>query len=232
MAFALSPWQDLSRLFFPHHCLSCGADHLTSKAMLCVDCVSLLPQTGFFDQVDNPTEKTFWGRIPLQAGAALYYYSPGSLLQEILHRLKYHHQPQWGHFLGRAMGRALADAPRFAGVDLLVPVPLHPDKEKQRGYNQAFCLAEGIALTWQKTILANALVRPRSGKSQTKENRLTRWEQMQNSFSLGKTKGLEGKHVLLVDDVLTTGATLEACAKALLRVPGLQLSLATAGYSD
>lgn len=231
----MHPWlaftKDFTQLFFPHHCLACGGDHLPPSAGLCFHCANKLPLTHDFERADNPAEKTFWGRVPLAAAGALYHYAPGTVLQEILHRLKYHHQPQWGHFLGRAMGRALSQSPRFASVDALVPVPLHPHKMRSRGYNQAECIAQGIQETWNKPVLTTALVKLTLGQSQTQKSRLTRWEALQNSFALGATASLLHQHLLLVDDVLTTGATLEACAQQLLRIPGLRLSVATAAHT-
>lgn len=149
-----------------------------------------------------------------------------------MHQLKYKGNREMGLYLGRLMGYALAETNRFCAVDALVPLPLHPSKEKKRGYNQATVLCQGIAEVLEKPILKDVIIRTSHTESQTKKNRVQRWENMEGRFELAKPQAIEGKHVLLVDDVITTGATLEACGSELLEAENVQLSLATLCFSS
>jgi ComF family protein len=149
-----------------------------------------------------------------------------------MHQLKYRGNKEVGLYLGRLMGFALNDSNRFRYVDALVPLPLFPSKERKRGYNQAAVLCEGIAEAMQKPVLNNVVVRTLHTESQTKKNRIERWLNMEGRFDVTKPDLIEGKHLLLVDDVVTTGATLEACGSALLQVPDVKVSLATLCFSS
>jgi ComF family protein len=149
-----------------------------------------------------------------------------------MHQLKYRGNKEMGIYLGRLMGHALAETNRFRAVDALVPLPLHPSKEKKRGYNQATVLCQGIAEVLEKPILKGVVIRTSHTESQTAKNRVQRWENMEGRFQLVKPQAIEGKHILLVDDVITTGATLEACGAELLEAENVQLSLATLCFSS
>lgn len=221
----------LLHLFYPHNCEGCGSALVSDAQFLCTRCIHRLPATGFFNKPGNPVEKTFYGRLPLQHAAAVYYFTKGSLLQHLLVQLKYKNNREAGYFLGRMLGHALANAERFAGVEVLVPLPLNPQKEFIRGYNQSALLCEGIREIWKKPVLANAITRTRFTETQTHRNRISRWQNMENVFAVTEPQWLTNKHILLVDDVVTTGATLEACGSSILEIPGTQLSVAAAGYT-
>ncbi|GAA4739848.1 hypothetical protein GCM10023229_18910 [Flavisolibacter ginsenosidimutans] len=174
----------------------------------------------------------FRGRMPVVNATAQYYFSKGSRMQHLMHQLKYKSNKEMGLYLGRLMGYALAETNRFRTVDALVPLPLHPSKEKMRGYNQAMILCQGIADVLGKPVLKDVIIRTSHTESQTKKNRVQRWENMEGRFELVKPAAIEGKHILLVDDVITTGATLEACGSELLEAENVQLSLATLCFSS
>lgn len=221
----------LLHLFYPHTCEGCGSDLLYDHQFLCARCMHQLPATGFFAKAGNPVEKIFYGRVPVKQAAAAFYFTKPSLLQHLLVQLKYKNNKEAGYFLGRMLGHALAASERFADTDVLVPLPLHPKKEFMRGYNQAALLCEGIAEVWPKPILTNAVTRTRFTETQTHQNRLSRWQNMEEVFAVTQPKLLTHKEILLVDDVITTGATLEACGASMLAVKGAELSVVAAGYT-
>jgi ComF family protein len=224
--------ESLLHLAFPHVCEGCASDLVENGQLLCLRCLSDLPHTHFHDHPDNPVEKIFWGRLPLVEATAQYYFTKGSLVQKLLHSLKYRGNREAGRFLGRQMGHALAASKRFDTIEGLVPLPLFPAKERQRGFNQSALLCEGMATVLQKPVWTNILIRTSYTESQTKKGRVDRWQNMEDRFSLANGGVLAGRHVLLVDDVVTTGATLEAGGRVLLMIPGLQLSLAALCFSS
>jgi ComF family protein len=217
----------LLHLTFPHLCEGGGTDTLHPDHYLCVHCLDALPKTGFPLHDDNPVEQLFWGRLPVEHAAAHYYFTKESTMQHLMHEFKYHGHQDLGRYLGRLMGFDLLLSHRFSDLDALVPLPLHPAKEHVRGFNRATVLCEGIAEVMGKPLLTDVVTRPEFTETQTHKSRVERWQNMQGKFRLSNTQAAEGRHVLLVDDVVTTGATLEACGSVLLQVPGLRLSLAT-----
>jgi ComF family protein len=219
--------ESILHLLFPHLCAGCGTDTITIEHYLCAQCVSALPQTAFEKHAHNPLEKIFWGRLPLVAATARYYFTKHSQLQELMHQFKYRERKELGFYLGRLLGSAIASTDRFNDVDVLVPLPLFVDKERQRGYNQSMVLCEGIADVWLRPILDNAVARIYATESQTKKNRVERWQNMQDRFQLLDPAAVANKHILLIDDVITTGATLEACGRVLLNGQNTRLSIAT-----
>jgi ComF family protein len=223
--------QSFLHLFFPHNCEGCGMGLFDEKRFLCSRCIHQLPETKFVSLRGNPVEKLFYGRMHLTHAMAAYYFTKNSLLQHLMIQLKYRNNREAGYFLGRMMGIALANEPAFAGVDLLVPLPLNPKKEFKRGYNQAALICEGINVVWNKPVIHDAVERTRFTETQTKQNRISRWQNMEGVFNATDPQLLHNKHILLVDDVITTGATLEACGQAILAVEGTRLSIAAAAYT-
>jgi ComF family protein len=217
----------LLHLAFPHVCAGCGTDVLDSTQPLCLRCLDALPQTHFYQHSNNAVEKLFWGRLPLVAAAASYYFTKASLMQRLMHQFKYKGHKELGLYLGQQMGNSFMQTNRFSSVDALVPLPLFKAKERARGYNQAAVLCDGIAAAFQKQVLAQNVIRTAHTESQTRKNRIDRWQNMEGHFNVTDPERLAGKHLLLVDDVVTTGATLEACGRALLNVQGVRLSVAT-----
>ncbi|WP_353549073.1 phosphoribosyltransferase family protein [Sediminibacterium sp. KACHI17] len=227
----ISITRSLLQLVYPHYCLGCGSDHLGLSQQLCSRCIHQLPETGFFGKMNNPVEKAFFGRIRVEQAGALYYFTKHSLVQELMVQLKYRQNKHAGLFLGRMMGYALRSEPRFADIDLLLPLPLNPKKEFKRGYNQAEVICEGIREVWSRPLKTQLLQREKFTDSQTTQNRLSRWQNMEGVFKISASEQLIDKHVLLVDDVITTGATLEACGQTLMSIPNCRLSLAAAAYT-
>ncbi len=218
---------DVLHLFFPHHCEGCGSDVVKDSQLLCLQCHAKLPETGFFKLPGNPVEKNFYGRMHIEAGGAAYYFTKDSLMSHLITELKYHGKKEIGEYLGRMTGQHLKQADRFYSVDCIVPLPLNPKKQQKRGYNQAVAIAEGLSTIIEKPVVHTAVERKLFTETQTKEDRVHRWQTMQEVFAVKDPSMLENKHVLLVDDIVTTGATLEACGAEMLKVPGLKLSIAT-----
>ena len=227
MSFIQTIKESLLHLAFPHVCAGCGSDLLGKEHLLCLHCLNALPQTNFHKYTNNPVEKIFWGRLPLSQATAQYYFTKESLLQHLLKQFKYRGNGALAFYMGQLMGHQLATAERFLQVDALVPLPLFAAKEKARGYNQATLLCNGIADVMDKPVLNNIVTRTTATESQTKKNRIERWQNMEDRFTLADATVIAGKHLLLVDDVVTTGATLEACGHAILTAENVQLSIAT-----
>jgi ComF family protein len=224
--------ESILHLFFPHVCEGCGSDIIQPDHFLCLKCHSSLPKTDFHLYPNNPIEKIFWGRLPITHATAQYYFSKESTMQHLMHGLKYKGNKELGLYLGRLIGHALENTNRFRYVDGLIPLPLFPSKERKRGYNQATILCEGMAEVLAKPILNNVIIRTTHTDSQTKKNRVQRWANMEGRFELVNAEAINGKHILLVDDVITTGATLEACGAELMEAGNIQLSLATLCFSS
>ena len=224
-------WTSLANLLYPHHCHGCGTDVLEQEDVICLKCLHHLPLTDFGTKPNNPVEKIFYGRLNLFNATAAYYFTKDSLLQDLMIQLKYQKNKAVGYYLGKQLGFQLQQADRFRDVDALVPLPLNIKKEYKRGYNQAMVICEGIAAVWQKPILPGAVIRTQFTETQTKQDRIHRWQNMQHVFAIAQKNEICNKHLLLVDDVITTGATMEACGSILLQVPGTRLSLASVAWA-
>jgi ComF family protein len=226
-----SLWKDFTHLFYPQICAGCGSDVITADSPLCIRCIASLPLTNFHFHTGNQVEKIFWGRIPVTYATSLCYFNSGSLIQTLLHQLKYKGHKDLGYFLGRLMGETLIQSNRFSYLDALIPLPLFAAREKKRGYNQAALLCEGMSEAMKIPVFSDAVMRRTATSTQTKKNRLERWENIEGKFVINNPSLITGKHVLLVDDVITTGATLESCGNLLLQIPGTKLSIATLAYT-
>jgi len=192
-----------------------------------MQCIAVMPETNFHAYANNPIEKIFWGRLPLVSATAQYYFTKGSLMQHLMHELKYRGNKELGLQMGRLMGNDLQQTHRFCHVDALIPLPLFPAREKRRGYNQTTILCQGIAQVLNVDVLRDVVVRREHTETQTKKGRTERWQNMEGKFELLNSHKIENKHVLLVDDVITTGATLEACGHELTAANNARLSIAT-----
>lgn len=221
---------DLSHFLFPHICLGCKTDQIAQSEVLCVACSSQLPKTGFIGIQHNATEQVFLPRIPIEAAGSLLYFNTKSTTQELLHHLKYKQYKEVGSYLGNLMGMEINDSKRFNEVDAIVPIPIHPKKLYIRGYNQAEVIADGIAKFLQLPTINNWLVKTVAIASQTKKNRVDRWQSVDQTYSLNAGFQQNFRHILLVDDVLTTGATLETCARLFIE-KGIKVSIATAAIT-
>lgn len=218
-------------LLYPHICSGCGSDLLSVHNLLCVKCFHQLPHTHFAKFEGNPLEKDFWGRIKLEAAHSQFYFTKDFLIQHLIHRLKYKADTNIGVFLGEIMGNTLLSSNRFSTVDALVPLPLYPDKERKRGYNQATVICNGISAAMNIPVLYDAVVRKYATETQTRKHRTERWDNVKDSFNIQKRNEIAGRHILLVDDVITTGATMEACGQVILETENAKLSLASLAYT-
>jgi ComF family protein len=219
--------ESILHVVFPHVCDGCGSDLLNIESRLCIRCLASLPETNFEMHPNNPVEKDFWGRLPIVSGSAHLYFTKESLVQHLMHQLKYRGNKELGVQLGRIMGYALKSSNRFDKIDALIPLPLFPSKEKKRGYNQAKVLCDGIAEILNIPVLSNVIIRPQHTETQTKKGRIERWKNIEGKFKLIEPIAIQNKHLMLVDDVVTTGATLEACGNELLSANNVKLSVAT-----
>jgi ComF family protein len=189
-------------------------------------CIDAMPETNFEMHPNNPVEKTFWGRLPLVGATAQFYFTKESLMQHLMHQFKYKTNRELGLQLGKIMGEQIKKSGRFT-VDALIPLPLFPVKEKRRGYNQATVLCEGMAESMGIPVLDKVITRPQHTETQTQKGRIERWKNMEGKFILANPGAIRNKHLLLVDDVVTTGATFEACGNELLKAENVKLSLAS-----
>ncbi|ANH83430.1 phosphoribosyltransferase [Niabella ginsenosidivorans] len=222
----------LIHLFYPHICAGCASDALPLNSQLCLQCLHELPATGFEGHANNPVEKIFAGRIRFEAATARYYFSKGSPLQHMMHQLKYGGNKALGHQLGIEFGNALKASGRFRAIDAIVPMPLYSARERKRGYNQAAVLAKGIAEVLNKPVWETIVCRAEPTETQTKKNRTERWKNMQGKFFIIDNQKAIDQHLLLVDDVVTTGATFEACGSVILEITGARLSIAALCYAN
>lgn len=217
----------LLRLFFPRVCSLCGTPLVEGEQLVCTHCMLTLPMATGTREQDNFLEKRFWGRLPIEAATSLLLFVKDNPSQQVLHQIKYNGNERLAVMMGKRLGEWIATTGRFDDVELIIPVPLHRRKERQRGYNQSLLLCRGIAETFPRPIVADNLVRLKKTDSQTHKNREERLDNMRQVFALRHPEQLAHKHVLLVDDVITTGATTEACYQALRQVEELHISIAS-----
>ena len=223
---------DLFGLFFPNLCLGCGQPLIRGEEVICSICHFHLPKTYFHNDPENPLNRVFWGRVNLEAVTAFLYSQKGSMVQQLLHQLKYKDRQEIGIRIGKWYGQELCHADPFRDAELIIPVPLHPKKLRKRGYNQSQAFAEGLSAVMKAGTETGCLCRKVDSSTQTRKARYNRWENVENIFAVRHPEKIRGRHILLVDDVITTGATLEACAQALLGVPGVKVSVATIAYAS
>lgn len=225
-------FRDFLALLFPQLCQACNCNLTGQEELLCTTCLYNLPYTNFHQQTDHIVARQFWGKIDLKGSYSLLYFTKGGTVQNLIHNFKYRNQPQIGNMLGRLAGRQLAQAKIFKAVDLIIPVPLHPSRLHKRGYNQSEMYAAGIAEKLGGRISTKNLIRTKATDTQTHKSRLARYENVKSVFDIQNPQELAGKHILLVDDIVTTGSTLEACGHMLLDIEGVTLSIATIAYAE
>lgn len=219
-------------LLFPRCCLVCGRPLAKGEECLCTMCNINLPRTGYHLKEDNPVEKLFWGKIPLERATSFFFYRKGSDFRQILHQLKYGGQKDIGAIMGRYMAAELQESGFFEGIDVIVPVPLHKKKQRLRGYNQSEWIARGIATVTGIPIDTESVVRHKNTETQTSKSSLERWENVNGIFELHHPEPLAGKHILILDDVLTTGATTVECASCLTKIEGVRISVLTLAIAE
>ncbi len=218
---------DAMHLFYPHTCIGCGSDLLSKNEQVCIKCLRILPHTGFENIKNNSVERIFTGRVPIEDATAEFYFSKTQLIQHLIHQLKYKGNKEIGIYLGAILGKNILQSSYFKNIDYLIPLPLYPDKEYKRGYNQAEIICNGMASVLNIPLHTKNVIRQRFTATQTKKRRTERWQNVEGSFIVKNYEALEGKNILLVDDVITTGATLEACSQALSAVKDITINIAT-----
>lgn len=222
----------LLNLFLPNLCAGCDEPLSRGEQILCVRCLFTLPETGFHLSGENPVEQLFTGRVAIQAAMAGYYFHKSAAVQHIIHQFKYHHRKDVAVYMGRMMGNMLLRSGRFSDLDVIIPIPLHNKKKKLRGYNQSDLLSSGIAEIMHVPVFFNEIQRTTFTETQTKKSRQERWQNVKDAFEVFHPEKISGKHILLVDDVITTGATLEACAGKLLQIHRVKISIAALAKAD
>lgn len=222
---------DFLSLLFPRICHGCGTHLLRNEIIICTECRILIPQTGYHTQPGNPVEQLFWGRCRIEKAAAFSYYNKGSRIRNLIHRLKYNGLKEIGSELGNIYGVTLKNSGFTDDIDMIIPVPLHPSRERKRGFNQSSIISEGISTVTGIKVEAGALVRPVKTQTQTKRSRYDRWTNVEGIFTVSDPGKLKGRHILLVDDVITTGSTIESCVNELMKNGEVKVSVVALAYA-
>jgi ComF family protein len=214
-------------LFFPRVCASCGNVLLTQEEVICIQCALNLPLTHFEKETENPLSRIFWGRVPISSATSYLYYSKGGSVQQLLHQLKYKGKKEIGHFLGRQFGQILQQSELYSSISIIIPVPLHPKKEKKRGFNQSRIIAEGMAESMNISVTNEVLIRKSFSETQTRKSKFDRWTNVSEIFDIKNYELIKDQEILLIDDVITTGSTIESCAHALHKGSPLKIYIAS-----
>jgi ComF family protein len=226
-----SLFSDFISLFFPRLCAACETTLMKSEEVLCLNCLHDLPLAVFNGTDDSPLDKIFWGRVNARKTFALFLFSKKGKVQHLIHQLKYKNRPDVGVYLGKMLAKHLNEL--YPGqFDVVVPVPLHKDKERKRGYNQSAMIAQGIAEVLNIPVGDTNFIKVTYTETQTRKARFARYENVKETFKVVDSDVFAGKHLLLVDDVITTGATLESCAAKLLDVPEAKVSIACLAFAS
>lgn len=223
--------KDFLSLIYPEICPICGKSLFKGENIICMRCYSHLPRSRFSDDKENPAARVFWGRVPLSFVFTGFLYNKGNAIQQLIHAFKYRGLKNIGSFLGGELGNEINSITQLSDLEFILPVPLHPKKQKKRGFNQSEIIARGIAEKIPAGVNTSILKRQSFSSTQTRKSKYERWKNVENIFSVENGNEIEGKHILLVDDVITTGATIEACAQALFGLDGIKISVAAVGYT-
>ena len=230
--FPVNIINDIGNIIYPKLCVACHEALGKHEKIICLKCQIGLPKTDHVLYEDNPVAKKFWGKVPIERALAMYHFHKTSRLQEVMHALKYKGRQDVGIRLGNLMGYHLLQYHLFADVDYLTAVPLHKDKLEKRGYNQSGVIAEGLSEVLNIKYDAEILQRSLYTETQTKKSRLERWNNVKDIFEVNKPDLVAHKHILLLDDVITTGSTLEACALKLIQHRGTRVSIIAVAHAE
>lgn len=218
--------KSLAHLFFPEACKACDDELQSGEHILCTSCHLQMPLTDFHTYNDESIQKVFYGRLTIENATALLYFEKKGPVQQLMHNLKYRGAVSISNYLGNWLGEDLKDSAAYTSVDVVVPVPIHPKKKKIRGYNQVEGFGKALSQHLQASYEDTILLKSKNTKTQVFKGRFTRSDETLNAFYIEHLEELSGKHILLCDDILTTGATIEACALQLLKIPNIRLSIA------
>jgi ComF family protein len=219
-------------LIYPRLCFACSSNHISKNESICLSCEYKITPTVYHLNVSNPVAERFYGRVKIEKATTAFTFVKGGLLQQLIHKLKYDNRPEIGIELGKIYGNILKNSEVWNHLDFIIPVPLHPKKKHQRGYNQAEMWGQGLAESLGIELRNDLLIRTDYTESQTKKSRTERFSNVENVFSITDVSALENKKILLVDDVLTTGATLEACSNKLLSATNLSIHIVCIALAD
>lgn len=222
---------DFVSLLFPRICYACGNHLMRNEKLICTECHVLIPRTNYHLEADNPVARIFWGRCRIEKAAAFSFYNRDSRIRHLIHNLKYKGIKDIGIELGKIYGLVLYNSGFTRDIDIIIPVPLHPVRERVRGFNQSYLIAQGISSVTGIPVDSVSLIRVSKTSTQTKRSRYDRWKNVEGTFLLKDTSSVKGKHILLVDDVITTGSTIESCTTELLRTEGMRVSVAALAVS-
>lgn len=224
-------FHDLINLFYPESCTICGTNLTKNEHVICLVCLHNIPVTNYHLDNDNPVKKVFYGRVEIENACALLLFKKKGAVQKLIHELKYKGRQDIGIFLGKWLGAELSKLPEYKDIDLIIPVPLHKIKQRQRGYNQVEDFGRQIAASLDIPYIDKVLLKTSVSSSQTIKARFARWGTIEETLVIKNAELITNKHILLVDDLVTTGATLEACANVLKKAPGVKISIATMAYT-
>lgn len=224
--------KNLLNLFFPKVCLGCSGYLSDLERYVCTTCRNDLPKTNYHFTNNEAVKNVLYGRVNLQQATAFFHFSKKGIVQQLMHNLKYRGQQDVGVFIGQWLGEELKNLKAYKTIDVVVPVPLHKSKLRKRGYNQVDKFGQEIANALGVEFNTKVLLKTTATKTQVFKDRLKRSSNNEIVFSIQDIKSLKGKHILLVDDIITTGATIEACAKALLTIEDVKISVATMAITD
>ncbi|MUP42421.1 ComF family protein [Christiangramia aestuarii] len=225
-------FHDFVDLLYPRLCHICEAEMLKNEHIICTSCLHDLPITNYHLDNDNPVKKVFFGRVKIAKATSLLHFRKKAGVQHLIHDLKYRGHREIGAYLGKWLGEELAAVPDYSEIDLVIPVPLHKSRLKERGYNQVEDFGKEIAKQLNAEYVDNLLLKVSSTQTQSLKDRLSRWGKLEDTLVIQNSEQAVGKHILVVDDLVTTGSTLEACAHKLLEIPGIELSIATMAITD
>ena len=223
----MTPLKAILQALLPATCACCGEVLVSGERLICLNCLTSLDHTHFSNQAGNTAEQMLTGRFPFIAATSVYHFRQGNTVRQAVHAMKFHSCPELCLMMGRQMGLELIGSGRFDDVDVLVPIPLHWCRRLQRGYNQSELLCRGMAEVMHRAVDSRSVIRHRYTRQQSLQSGNRRMDNVDGAFRVRHPDKLKGKRILLVDDVLTTGATLTACAESLLTVDGVRLSVAT-----
>ena len=223
--------KEILNIFYPNVCLCCKIPLTVQEDTICLTCRFDLPVTNFSTEKENLVEKTFYGRVQIESGTTLFYFLKPSNVQQLIHELKYKGQQQVGEFVGNWLGEELLLSGRFKNLDCIIPVPLHNSKLKDRGYNQVTVFGKTLSKKLNIPFSEDVLIKTDASKTQTKKLRFDRWKNAQHKFIIQNTEKISNKHILLIDDIITTGATIEVCARTLLNEQNTKVSIASIAYT-
>lgn len=224
-------WDDFISLLFPRLCYACGNQLMRNENLICTECFVVIPRTNYHFIEDNPVAQLFWGRCLIEKAAAFSYYNKGSRIRKLIHNMKYNGIREIGYDLGRLYGLSLKTSGFINDIDIIIPVPLHPMKERIRGFNQSETISMGIADVTRLPVDIKSLARILVSVTQTKRSRYERWTNVEGIFQVIDSKSIMGKHILLVDDVITTGSTIESCTNELLKIEGVKVSVVALAFA-